>query len=105
MSLLTHRGLLLSGSQDQTVRLWDLREGGCVGSLYQAADSTSGASRERNAVHALAMARKDQLATGTWGGTVRLWDPRTSSPEACGSLGSSATSGPLYTMVEREGLL
>ena len=71
MSLHRHHGLLISGSQDQTVRLWDLKEGGCVGSLWQAADS---GTKERNAVHSLTMARRDTLAAGTWGGTVRLWD-------------------------------
>ena len=143
MSLLTHRGLLISGSQDQTVKLWDLREGGCVGSLWQAAEGY--ASKERHAIYSLAIARRDQLATGAWGGTVRiwdlhrsrctstieahsgavwsmlqaegtlytagsdgvvkLWDTRTSSPESVGSLGSASTSGPLYAMVERDGLL
>jgi len=145
LTLLTHRGLLISGSADQSVRLWDLREGGCVSSLYPVGDAASGPTRERNGVHSLTMARKDQLATGTWGGTVRLWDlhrsrcmttldahsgvvsamvhaegrlytagsdgvvklwdTRTSTPEAVGSLGSSATGGPLYTMVEKDGLL
>ena len=38
-------------------------------------------------------------------GTIKLWDMRTSTPEPAGTLGSSATSGPLYAMVERDGLL
>ena len=101
MSLLTYRGLLISGSQDQTVRLWDLREGGCVGSLFQSGDAQSGASRERNAVHALAMARKDQLAVGTWGGTVRLWDLHRSRCTAT----LDAHSGAIWSMLHAEGRL
>jgi len=54
------------------VRLWDLKEGGCVSSLWQSADGNG--AKERHAVHSLAIAKRDTLAAGTWGGTVRLWD-------------------------------
>ena len=52
--------LILSASLDQTVRLWDYKKGGgCVGSLWQAADVPS---KESNAVQSLVMARRDTLA-------------------------------------------
>ena len=38
-------------------------------------------------------------------GTVKLWDARQGNQEPVGTLGSTSTSGPLYSMVERDGLL
>ena len=41
-----------SGSADQSVKLWDLAEGGCVGTLWQSSERF----RDRHAVHSLAVA-------------------------------------------------
>ena len=40
-ALATHRGLLLSGSADQSVKLWDIAEGSCVGTLWQVCEHVS----------------------------------------------------------------
>lgn len=69
-ALATHRGLLMSGSADQSVRLWDLAEGGCVGTLWQSSERY----RDKHAVHSLAVTGGDVLASGCWGGGLRLWD-------------------------------
>eukprot|EP00908_Phaeocystis_cordata_P018781 Transcript_30242.p1 GENE.Transcript_30242~~Transcript_30242.p1 ORF type:complete len:576 (+),score=162.42 Transcript_30242:450-2177(+) len=69
-ALATHRGLLMSGSADQSVKLWDLAEGGCVGTLWHSSERF----RDRYAVHSLAVTAGDVLASGCWGGAVRLWD-------------------------------
>ena len=69
-ALATHRGLLMSGSADQSVKLWDLAEGGCVGTLWHSSERF----RDRHAVHSLAVTAGDVLASGCWGGAVRLWD-------------------------------
>lgn len=96
-ALVKHQGLLISGSADQSVRLWDLREGGCVGSLWQSGSSV----RERNSVHSLAMARRDQLASGTWGGLVRLWDLHRSRCTAT----LDAHAGACWSLLHTEGRL
>ena len=71
-ALAVHRGLLLSGSADQSVRLWDLHDGACVGSLLE---STAGRNNgDRDAVHSLCPLPGDALASGCWGGAVRIWD-------------------------------
>jgi WD40 repeat protein len=47
------------------------------------------------------MARKDQLAVGTWGGTVRLWDLHRSRCTAT----LDAHSGAIWSMLHAEGRL
>ncbi|MBP9726692.1 MAG: protein kinase [Gammaproteobacteria bacterium] len=58
-------GQLASGSEDNTIKLWDAR-GGCVATL---AGHTSG-------VTALAALPNGQLASGSWDNTIKLWDAR-----------------------------
>ena len=54
---------LLSGSADQSVRLWDLHDGACVGSLLE---STAGRNNgDRDAVHSL-------ISKETWLAQVAL---------------------------------
>ena len=52
------------------MRLWDLHDGACVGSLFEATER----QRDRNSVHSLAPLPGDALASGCWGGGVRIWD-------------------------------
>lgn len=90
----TRSDRLAAGTWGGTVRIWDLHRSTRVASL----DAHSGQ------VWSLLHAEGVLYSAGS-DGTVKLWDTRSATPQAAGTLGSSATSGPLYSMVERDGLL
>jgi len=73
--LLPHRGMLASGGDDCTVRLWDVgaraQRGTCV-------LPPTTPSEEHTAAYALAESAAG-LWCGHWGGTVNLWDSATCS--------------------------
>ena len=56
-------GLLASGSDDKTVRIWNADTGAHVATL----------EGHGNAVHALAAFPDGRLASGSWDKTIRLW--------------------------------
>ena len=97
-ALTTHCGLLISGSADQSVRIWDLESSCCVGTLWQPAES----GRERDAVQSLAMTTSGTLATGCWGGAVRLWDLHRSK---CLSTQPTAHNGAVWALLHAESRL
>ena len=70
--------LLLSGSHDGEIRGWDLRSGTCVDSLYPPTHKTTrpplNGVAVSESVQCMARWQREQLVSGTWGGTVRLWD-------------------------------
>ena len=56
---------IITGSQDQTVRMWDIRSGECIQTL----------KGHTNTVHCVHLHSKSgYLLTGSWDGTVRIWD-------------------------------
>ena len=57
---------LASGSQDRTIRLWDLNNGNLKRTL----------TGHRDAVNSIAFSPDGRtLASGSWDGTIRLWNP------------------------------
>jgi WD40 repeat protein len=65
-------GRLASGSNDKTIRLWDLKT----------AAETARFTGHTDGVSALVMLPDDQLASGSGDRTVRLWDPKTGAETA-----------------------
>ena len=76
-ALLLHRGRLVSGSADCTIRSWDLSSGAEL--LPRLAFPMTTPQREISAVHALSHtggsgAEAETLWSGHWNGSIHLWD-------------------------------
>ena len=63
LALHAHRGLLLSGSADSSVRLWSLEEGRCVATLGHPSLGQRAFARDKGAVQSLATTEAETLAT------------------------------------------
>lgn len=91
----TQSDVLASGTWGGQVRLWDLHRCRCTSSL----DAHNGA------VWALLHDQEGRrLFSAGSDGTVKIWDPRGAGKHV-GTLGSTSTSGALYALAERDGLL
>ena len=68
------RPVVISGSRDRTVRVWDLTTGRHVGSPF------TGHTREVVAVAAAQLDRRPVVISGSHDNTVRVWDLATGRP-------------------------
>ena len=58
--------LIISASEDCTIKLWDWEYGECVKTLLS----------HSNAIWGLTISTGDVVATGSWDKTVKIWDVR-----------------------------
>ena len=62
-------GRLASGSDDGTIKIWELASGACVATL-----AGHGGFGHLKAVWSLAVLDDGRLASGSWDQTIKIWD-------------------------------
>jgi WD40 repeat protein len=67
------QAVIVSGSDDNTVRIWDLKSG-------QPLRVLEGHTNTVTSLAALKLDGRDVVASGSWDNTVRVWDPQSGQP-------------------------
>jgi WD40 repeat protein len=72
--LVSGREVIVSGSRDETVRIWDARTGQQVG------EPLTGHGATVEAVALGSFGGREVIVSGSWDSTVRVWDAGTGQP-------------------------